>query len=184
VGTKHLLKNWIFLNLNRPSIPNNDLIDIAIISEAITQPYLYTGREYDRATGLYYYRARYYDAETGAFILIHAAARVETATEVAQGAEFVGVGCGGYAIAEPANDNYKDEDQTEDDNPDSRMCKLMGTNDVLNFDKPNPGNIRCGYFCPRIARKGYMEFADRHGRKCPAEARETELDFGWGVSFQ
>jgi RHS repeat-associated protein len=61
------LKNWIFLNLNRPSIPNNDLIDIAIISEAITQPFLYTGREYDRATGLCYYRARYYDAETGTF---------------------------------------------------------------------------------------------------------------------
>jgi hypothetical protein len=100
----------------------------------VPQPYLYTGREYDRATGLYYYRARYYDPETGTFILIHAAARVETATEVAQGAEFVGVGCGGYAIAEPANDNYKDEGQTEDDNPDSRMCKLMGTNDVLNFD--------------------------------------------------
>jgi RHS repeat-associated protein len=38
-----------------------------IISEAITQPFLYTGREYDRATGLYYYRARYYDPETGTF---------------------------------------------------------------------------------------------------------------------
>ncbi len=38
-----------------------------IISEAVPQPYLYTGREYDRATGLYYYRARYYDPETGTF---------------------------------------------------------------------------------------------------------------------
>ena len=29
---------------------------------------LYTGREYDRDTGLYYYRARYYDPEIGRFI--------------------------------------------------------------------------------------------------------------------
>jgi len=29
---------------------------------------LYTGREYDRETGLYYYRARYYDPEIGRFI--------------------------------------------------------------------------------------------------------------------
>jgi len=29
---------------------------------------LYTGREYDRGTGLYYYRARYYDPEIGRFI--------------------------------------------------------------------------------------------------------------------
>ncbi len=29
---------------------------------------LYTGREYDRGTGLYYYRARYYDLEIGRFI--------------------------------------------------------------------------------------------------------------------
>ena len=34
----------------------------------IKQPYTYTGREYDRETGLYYYRARYYDSETGRFI--------------------------------------------------------------------------------------------------------------------
>jgi RHS repeat-associated protein len=30
--------------------------------------YLYTGREYDNATGLHYYRARYYDASIGKFI--------------------------------------------------------------------------------------------------------------------
>jgi len=29
---------------------------------------LYTGREYDRETGLYYYRARYYDPEVGRFV--------------------------------------------------------------------------------------------------------------------
>ncbi len=39
----------------------------SIIAEAVEQPYMYTGREYDRATGLYYYRARYYDPETGTF---------------------------------------------------------------------------------------------------------------------
>ena len=31
------------------------------------QPYRYTGRRYDEATGLYYYRARYYDPEFGRF---------------------------------------------------------------------------------------------------------------------
>jgi len=34
----------------------------------IKQPYAFTGREWDRETGLYYYRARYYDAEAGRFI--------------------------------------------------------------------------------------------------------------------
>ena len=34
---------------------------------AIRQPYAFTGREWDKETGLYYYRARYYDAETGRF---------------------------------------------------------------------------------------------------------------------
>lgn len=34
----------------------------------IVNPYRYTGREYDTATGLYYYRTRYYDAEVGRFL--------------------------------------------------------------------------------------------------------------------
>jgi RHS repeat-associated protein len=34
----------------------------------VKQPYAYTGREYDRETGLYYYRARYYMPEIGRFI--------------------------------------------------------------------------------------------------------------------
>lgn len=33
-----------------------------------TQPFRYTGREWDAETGLYYYRARYYDASTGRFL--------------------------------------------------------------------------------------------------------------------
>ena len=32
------------------------------------QPFAYTGREWDAATGLYHYRARQYDAETGRFL--------------------------------------------------------------------------------------------------------------------
>jgi len=34
----------------------------------IKQPYTFTGREWDRETGLYYYRARYYEAGVGRFI--------------------------------------------------------------------------------------------------------------------
>jgi RHS repeat-associated protein len=34
----------------------------------ITNPFQYTGREFDSETGLYYYRARYYDPEAGRFL--------------------------------------------------------------------------------------------------------------------
>ena len=34
----------------------------------IVQPFTYTGREWDKETGLYYYRARYYDPMEGRFI--------------------------------------------------------------------------------------------------------------------
>ncbi len=34
----------------------------------MTQPYTYTGREYDTETGLYYYRRRYYDSKIGRFL--------------------------------------------------------------------------------------------------------------------
>ncbi len=34
----------------------------------VNQPYTFTGREWDKETGLYYYRARYYDPEIGRFI--------------------------------------------------------------------------------------------------------------------
>ena len=39
-----------------------------IAESAIGNPYMFTGRRYDRETGLYYYRARYYDPDTGRFI--------------------------------------------------------------------------------------------------------------------
>lgn len=34
----------------------------------VTNPFRFTGREYDQETGLYFYRARYYDARIGRFI--------------------------------------------------------------------------------------------------------------------
>jgi len=37
-------------------------------SGALTNPYQYTGRDYDPETGLRYYRARYYDPATGRFL--------------------------------------------------------------------------------------------------------------------
>lgn len=37
-------------------------------SGSVANPYLYTGREYDKETKLLYYRARYYDPEVGRFI--------------------------------------------------------------------------------------------------------------------
>ncbi len=38
------------------------------LKSRIKQPFTYTGREWDRETGLYYYRARYYDPMDGRFI--------------------------------------------------------------------------------------------------------------------
>src|SRR6185437_10933981 len=35
---------------------------------SLTNPFRYTGREFDSETGLYYYRARYYDPTTGRFL--------------------------------------------------------------------------------------------------------------------
>ncbi|MEO1261904.1 MAG: RHS repeat-associated core domain-containing protein [Bacteroidota bacterium] len=37
-------------------------------TDNVTNPFTYTGREYDEATGLYYYRTRFYDAEVGRFL--------------------------------------------------------------------------------------------------------------------
>jgi RHS repeat-associated protein len=36
----------------------------------VSNPYLYTGREYDEETGLHYYRARYYHPELGRFLQV------------------------------------------------------------------------------------------------------------------
>ena len=38
------------------------------LSETISQPFTYTGRELDAESGLYYYRARYHDPKTGRFL--------------------------------------------------------------------------------------------------------------------
>jgi RHS repeat-associated protein len=37
-------------------------------SGSLTNPFQYTGREFDSETGLYFYRARYYDPSTGRFL--------------------------------------------------------------------------------------------------------------------
>jgi RHS repeat-associated protein len=42
--------------------------NLAASTGSITNPFQYTGREFDAETGLYYYRARYYDQTTGRFI--------------------------------------------------------------------------------------------------------------------
>jgi len=34
----------------------------------VKQPYTFTGREWDKETGLYYFRARYYDPKVGRFV--------------------------------------------------------------------------------------------------------------------
>ena len=39
-----------------------------VSGEAVEQPYMYTGREWDGATGLYYFRARYMEPRTGRFV--------------------------------------------------------------------------------------------------------------------
>ena len=38
------------------------------VAESVSQPFSYTGREYDGESGLYFYRARYLDATTGRFL--------------------------------------------------------------------------------------------------------------------
>jgi RHS repeat-associated protein len=37
-------------------------------TSSLTNPFQYTGREFDSETGLYYYRARYYDPQAGSFL--------------------------------------------------------------------------------------------------------------------
>ncbi|MBI5603752.1 MAG: RHS repeat protein [Deltaproteobacteria bacterium] len=46
----------------------NSFGEIYSQSGSLTQPFTFTGREYDSESGLYYYRARYYDPSAGIFI--------------------------------------------------------------------------------------------------------------------
>lgn len=41
---------------------------ITASSGSVSNPFRYTGRDFDSETGLYYYRARYYDSTTGRFL--------------------------------------------------------------------------------------------------------------------
>jgi len=42
--------------------------NIVLQNGSLTNPFTYTGREFDSESGLYYYRARYYDASIGRFL--------------------------------------------------------------------------------------------------------------------
>ena len=43
--------------------------NVAVTTQgSISQPYAFTGREYDAETGMYFYRARYYDPKAGRFV--------------------------------------------------------------------------------------------------------------------
>jgi len=42
--------------------------NIVLQNGSLTNPYTYTGREFDEESGLYYYRARYYDPKLGRFL--------------------------------------------------------------------------------------------------------------------
>ena len=46
----------------------NSFGNLTASTGSITNPFLYTGREFDAETGLYFYRARYYDPSIGRFI--------------------------------------------------------------------------------------------------------------------
>jgi RHS repeat-associated protein len=45
-----------------------DAFGTPTVTGSVPNPFTYTGREYDAASGLYYYRARYYDPTLGRFI--------------------------------------------------------------------------------------------------------------------
>ncbi len=45
---------------------DQDITDNPLVATS----YTYTGREYDKASGLYYYRARYYDSSSGRFLAV------------------------------------------------------------------------------------------------------------------
>ncbi|MGH7372517.1 MAG: RHS repeat-associated core domain-containing protein, partial [Candidatus Methylomirabilales bacterium] len=46
----------------------NRLRDKPLLDPSFVQPFAFTGREWDRETGLHYYRARYYDPKIGRFV--------------------------------------------------------------------------------------------------------------------
>jgi RHS repeat-associated protein len=45
-----------------------ELLGNTTVTSSISNPFQYTGREWDSETGLYYYRARYYEPAVGRFI--------------------------------------------------------------------------------------------------------------------
>jgi len=61
-----LVENYQYGPYGNPHIFDEEGIEIT--SSSISNPYLFTGREYEEDTGLYYYRARYYSASQGRFL--------------------------------------------------------------------------------------------------------------------
>ncbi len=45
-----------------------DAFGNVVATGGVSQPFMFTGREYDSETGMYFYRARYYDPQAGRFV--------------------------------------------------------------------------------------------------------------------
>jgi RHS repeat-associated protein len=65
-GTGTVAERYIYNAYGKPSF--FDALGNPISQSAISNSLLFTGREYDKETGLYYYRARYYSVELGRFL--------------------------------------------------------------------------------------------------------------------
>ena len=64
-----VVQRYVYDVFGKITIFDGDGNQITASSEKyLENPFTFTGREYDRETGLYYYRARYYDPEVGLFL--------------------------------------------------------------------------------------------------------------------
>ena len=64
-----VVQRYVYDVFGKITIFDGDGNQITASSEKyLENPFTFTGREYDRETGLYYYRARYYNPETGRFL--------------------------------------------------------------------------------------------------------------------
>jgi RHS repeat-associated protein len=66
-STQRTVKNYSYDSFGNMTSLTLFIVD-GSSSSTLSQPYAYTGREWDKETGLYYYRARYYDPKIGRFI--------------------------------------------------------------------------------------------------------------------
>ncbi|MFC1643473.1 RHS repeat-associated core domain-containing protein [Chlamydiota bacterium] len=65
-NSQNVVEYYKYDSFGIPVIYDNEEIELQ--ESALSNPYLFTGREWDSEIGLYYYRARYYDADLGRFI--------------------------------------------------------------------------------------------------------------------